>query len=543
MKRAAERERVREDSAIEFETPDLEADANEVYVEPWGNELLTLVRANQDVIVICPWMDDAELTLATAMTTYEYPPNLTAEDEPFLISVVNELLASRVIESEELEDTVVEVEAETEVEVDEELAADKNEAKLQEDEAMPPNEPERKIVDDKVFKKKVDLVATKKQHPVQHVVKVRQPEKPSADTDTEEPSQPEAVIEIIPSKPATDVSTEQAHPSSPVASEDESAVGRREVETEQTANVLEIIKTAAPEAATTIEQPLVAELESLQTGLDDEIPDPSAQSLPVEVSVEVSVESDSAIQPLEIEHLTALAERAALSIDELVGASEDQPVPVSTSDRLDSDETEDSGEEEVATDHLTIPAPEAIDDDVAVKEQPVVGEDDESRPWAEMEAVTAEPPAEIDVVAEQILVEHIEQGNPQTTEVASRYLDKIIEVVAEVQAFDSEDSTDETKVTEELEELFIELFDEMGAPHTPELIERLGCRAIEQRVAKNKEFEDEEIADDTQQGGVGTMLKKPSVGHVTLNDAIVHNRLISKMALELCGFKASFSLN
>lgn len=61
-------------------------------------------------------------------------------------------------------------------------------------------------------------------------------------------------------------------------------------------------------------------------------------------------------------------------------------------------------------------------------------------------------------------------------------------------------------------------------------------------MAKNEDLEDEEV-DDTQQGGLVTTVKKSSVRQATLSDAIVHNRLISKIALELCGFNVSLSLN
>jgi hypothetical protein len=70
----------------------------------WGNELTAIVGANADVIVRCPWMGGAEVTLSEAMRAFNWPPNLKAEDEPFLISVVEGLLANRVIETEEPED-------------------------------------------------------------------------------------------------------------------------------------------------------------------------------------------------------------------------------------------------------------------------------------------------------------------------------------------------------------------------------------------------------------------------------------------------------
>ncbi len=531
-------ERTVEDPAIEFETPDQEFDANEVYVEPWGNELFALVNLNQGVMVTCPWMDGAEVTLGTAMTAYEYPPNLTAEDEPFLVSVVNGLLASRVIEAKEPEDPVDEVETETEVEIDEEPAADKSETKLQEDEVTPPKEPQQRVVGNKVFKEPVASPAVnKKQRPAQPVVEIRQPEK--ASVGTEETLQPEAVVEIINSKSDASVSTEQTHQGKTAVLEGEGAVDLGEDAAEQPADFLAAIKAVAPEFATTPERPIVAELEITQAGLDDEISDFPLQPLPVESLAE----AEPVVQAPEIERLTALAKGAALLGDELVDVSEDKPVSASTNSHLDGNETESLGEEDVETGQIIMPDLEVIDDTVDAEERFTVGKDDELELGVEAEPVTAIPQAEVDIVAEQILAEYVERDTPQTTELANHYLDKIIEAAVEVRAVDGGEVIEETEISEELEDLFIELLDEMGVAHTPELIENLVSQTVERRIAKNKELEDEEKDEDTQQGGLSTKLKKSSVGRATLNDAIVHDRLISKIALELCGFKVSFSLN
>jgi len=69
-------------------------------IDEWGGELTALVAENADVLVRCPWLNDAEVTLSAAMNAYKYPANMTAEDEPFLISVVLQLLANRVKETE-----------------------------------------------------------------------------------------------------------------------------------------------------------------------------------------------------------------------------------------------------------------------------------------------------------------------------------------------------------------------------------------------------------------------------------------------------------
>jgi hypothetical protein len=85
----------------EYQTPSPDYSESEEENKQWGNELTAIVGANADVIVRCPWMGGAEVTLGEAMRAFNWPPNLKAEDEPFLISVVEGLLANRVIETEE----------------------------------------------------------------------------------------------------------------------------------------------------------------------------------------------------------------------------------------------------------------------------------------------------------------------------------------------------------------------------------------------------------------------------------------------------------
>ncbi len=182
-----------EDLKTEFKAPDLEAGVDEeVCVESWDYDLYMLVHSNQDVIVTCPWMDNAKVTLGDAMTTYEYPPNLTAEDEPFLISVVNELLDSRVIKNEEPEDLLIE-----------------------DDEVEHVEEPDPIVVDSRVSAKDSGSVTTKKKpRPAQHVTKAHQPEKTSAHTmEPLRPKAPEAVVQAITSKPVANVPTEQVRSS------------------------------------------------------------------------------------------------------------------------------------------------------------------------------------------------------------------------------------------------------------------------------------------------------------------------------------------
>jgi hypothetical protein len=81
-----------------------EISVNDQEAEPWGTELMNFVSANQHVIVRCPWMGGAEVTLGEAMTTYSYPPNMTEGDLPMVAAAVYELLANRVLEEEQPDD-------------------------------------------------------------------------------------------------------------------------------------------------------------------------------------------------------------------------------------------------------------------------------------------------------------------------------------------------------------------------------------------------------------------------------------------------------
>ena len=159
MEKIAIDEQPVEDLVIEFEASDIETHSHEELHEneTWGDEQRMLVEANQDVVVVCPWMGNAEVTLSTAMNTYEYPPNLTAEDEPFLLSVVYGLLANRVIEEEEPEELTLEDE--------EELVVGEKKVMSEEDETTPPEEESNfKVLVNELSQVKEEPAVFKKQH-------------------------------------------------------------------------------------------------------------------------------------------------------------------------------------------------------------------------------------------------------------------------------------------------------------------------------------------------------------------------------------------
>ncbi len=538
----------------EREIPVTEAAADTNDSEPqfadWGDEQTAFVNLHQDIIVTCPWMDNARVTLGVAMTTYEYPPNLTAEDEPFLMAVVHELLASRKNEDEAIEDTETDVEVEVEEAPE---ATDEPEGELHKSEGKQPIEESTQRLVDEVSRKAVPPKVALEQSSAQHTAEIHQPQEESS-ADTQEPSQPESSPKRATSNHINSESPEQpqAYSARPIILESSVRIGDQENEFDQPTDILETTETpkiVIPSAGVGREQMLVAEAKVIpDRNLGDNVSDSLATRLSPEMPAKL--EDDDEIYRAEVAHLTAAAKEVALSVS--VGGSVDpaEAQPINIQDKLSTRsgeievEVEDFPVESTTADRVLAPVTSFIDDDTVIKEMPLVtgkDEKDDSNLWVEVNIPAIEPPAGVEVVADQLLEECIEQTSPEAIEITHHYLEKIVETAAQLAA--NEEIVDELEVVEELEELFIELFDEMGIPHNPDIIKHLARRTIKRRMAKNKEIEDEEAADDIQQGGLAVLLKRPSTKHVTLNDAIIHNRLISRIALELCGFKASFSLN
>jgi hypothetical protein len=75
----------------------------------WDAELTPLVRENADVIVRCPWQDDAEMTLSAAINSIQI--QISRENVDQVVAEVYLMLANRVVEqAEESEDLLDEAE-------------------------------------------------------------------------------------------------------------------------------------------------------------------------------------------------------------------------------------------------------------------------------------------------------------------------------------------------------------------------------------------------------------------------------------------------
>ena len=522
MEKIAIDEQPVEDLVIEFEASDIETHSHEELHEneTWGDEQRMLVEANQDVVVVCPWMGNAEVTLSTAMNTYEYPPNLTAEDEPFLLSVVYGLLANRVIEEEEPEELTLEDE--------EELVVGEKKVMSEEDETTPPEEESNfKVLVNELSQVKEEPAVFKKQHQTSESL-----------VDTK-----------IFSQPLNEVETDTAHINSEDTQPGKSAdlgdaargiVDLQESKVEMFADALNTEEAVTSEVAEILDNDKAAELISSRVEVDDEVPECSEQLIPVEISTKPEALTLSAQFP------KTLPEGVTLLISRSVDINEGQSTSITSHIQLDRIEPQDFYHKDIKKAvQAGAPARESINGDSGFDEQTDAQEGEET--WVDMNTTTIELSAEIDAVIEQIIAEQdVQVGHEVIADATDHYVNEKIKAAIESQVMlFEEDDPDMAESTKELEDLLREVFVGEGINPSPELVEDLALQTVKQRrrVAKNRKFEDEEIADDMQKTGASTVAKKPSAARVTLNTTMLHTRLISKAALELCGFKGSFRLS
>lgn len=525
-----------EDQATEFKMPDTEAVDNEVAQEPWDYALFTLVSANAEVKVRCSWMDDAEVTLGDAMLAY--PRTMTAADEPFLISVVNEMLANRVIQTEDLGE-------EPGAEAEQEVVAPEKKQEPQENKAVPTKESGWRA-EAKVLAVEIDSKTIKKQRQPQQITNAaRQSGIPSARQ--ENPHQPETTVQAATLEPVVDVRPRQISHSKPEVLEGEIVINRKKAAAEQQAETLGITEIESKTTSTHEERPV-----SVGTQVAaDQRPEFPTQPL----SVEAPTESEY-ITPvtLEVKSQVVLDEDTVAPTDEAVEVIEGRPplmtadYQINTSGPGDSS-SEDSSQEEVATDHLAIAPPETIDYNSSIEEVLTLQTDDTLKFSAETRAAELKQPAEVGVTTEQIessltwLVECIKDSDSQTTQMANERFDKIIEVAVRIEAPSGENTITEAEVGEELEELFTELFDLVSIPHTPELIEYLVRQTLTRHLVDEiKKLKNEEAIDEApQDDGIHMMIKKLIAGLKTLKRSIAHYCTIGRVALVLCSFNAQFT--
>ncbi len=562
-----------EDQPTEFDVFAMEAAVadEEVARKQWGDELEALVRANEEVKVICPWMDGAEVTLTIAMTTYDYGPNPTEADVPVLISVVNELLASRKI-AEDLKE---------EEEVEEEVVTSEKKEEPQESKTTQIKEPDKRA-EVKVSEVEIDLKTTKEQRRSQQVTNAAyKSEIPSARE--EKPPQPETIVKILSNtsypgskppasgqnspvarqrnssytsshqtnfdsksssfdqkkrpwigskittlKPVVDVRPMQIFNSKSEFLEREIVINRKKIEAEQQAETPRITEIKPQTASIFEEHPVSGEAQIAV----DQGPGPSTQPSSVEVSAESEYTTPN---------------------DEVVKVIENQPPLITSNYQINTSGPEDSGledfrDEEITTDHFEVSLSETISFNSSIKEAPTLQADDTLKFSAETTAIDLEQPAEVGLTTEQIensltlLEERIKESGSQTMEMANEYIDKIIQVTLRLEAPNSEGAMIEVEDEEELEELFTELFDLVGISYTPELIDYLVHQTPKWHLVDEIEkLKNEQAIDEVpQDDAIHMMIKKLIASLKTLKRSIAHYCAIGKVALVLCRFNTQF---
>lgn len=262
----------------------------EVSDEKWGGDLTIKVATNAHRFVRCPWMDGAKVTLGDAMTTYSYPENMTAADEPFLMSVVDELLASEVLETGEVDE---------EISMSEEISA--------EPEA---SENLTEVVADGGQKQpKKDTTAVKRPEPP--IVKVEEPVEPQIDAvakieaEVEKATDSAHIIEVSDTAPV-EQTTASHTTDSPTPESTVVAVGKN-IEAEGPIAIVAVTKIKSDEVEPVVEpaidlqtKPITAEISKEQTAskLTDHDGSISVNSLSTIEQATESITLPKVVEPL-----------------------------------------------------------------------------------------------------------------------------------------------------------------------------------------------------------------------------------------------------
>lgn len=459
------------------------ADKNEIKDPTWGDALRELVAANADVMVRCPWMGGAEVTVSNAMTTFNYPPNLTAADEPYLISVVLDLLANRVEDTKEEED-------ETEEDQTDEEESNK---------------------DEPAKEKAVENKNDPKTQKVQDTPKAAELDKPAKDEAAQtKPSEPRASITEKNSalEANNSINEENFDPENHVLDKpDQHIQAAAEVE------VAENFSNAPDNSVIETEPPTVTD-----------IPPKSMNAAPV------AVETDEIAPTFEIPKEHILDESDIKTADEILDSGiEVVDEATELNEELQENEPPDyeaevfeisdfESEQEIPIGDLETDL--ELDDELLFGRHTIYVDEDFLDPaeipvyqpdsetiFSRQTKMAAEKPVQVTAPIEEVeksvvhLVDRIESAEPETIEIANEILDKIIEVPAKLDAGNDKEIITEVQAQEELEELFTELLEILDIEYNPELIESLARLTMQLRLAdKVKEIKTGESTDETPSG-------------------------------------------
>jgi hypothetical protein len=459
-------------------------------------ELMPLVMSNANTVVMCPWMS-GEVTLSDAMINYYRP--MTEDIAGEIIAELYNLLANQVSKKVEPEG---------------------------EDEKLLGNEATKKAKPKEVEQ---DLATVPKDRP-----------KPAQklEVKAEEP-----VLKI-----KNNVTATKAAPSSRMPAR------HSEVSTETTniggSNTPEVVVVAQPEVA-----PVAA---SSQIMIETNV-EVLSNSEPAELEIITAVEADF-IRPEELfeaEDQAEILEVAdqALPLPEAIEENLDQ-VDLIPGDPVDDFIGVDMSNENLSIltnqaealiiNHQIETTPHA---DTQLVDMPIALELEEAtviQLQAEESLVrhidsTSEQLVEVDLNVQEIgdalleIAEQIEISEPKKAEAALEILDKITEAITRFEQQGKDEVMTELELQGELEELFTELFEQLGIDYTPELIKSLARLAIQKHSVEHVKVFNEE-GDATQDIGTHEVITKLLIGASNIKKAMENVCVIGKSAIHLYAY-------
>ena len=530
----------------ELEAAETSGSNQEIKDPTWGDELKNYVLANQDVIVICPWMGGAKVSLGEAMWAYNYPPNMTEADVPAVMAVVNELLANRVLEQEEPEETKEQSAEDETLESEETDLPKKEPAKI---------EPENFK---QTQKSNTERPSAKSEIDVKLATTLSQTAKPAQQTQPKAEETAPANIdkaEKIKSAAATlgtetPAKIERADNSSKVSVETPRSVNPDLTETvtvatsaSETTAKYSADSEASPSlvsdnepiisqpelAATTstrIRQP-DSDLEISQTGAIDLSGKAETEDEPGFPEIEVLQELDIPQESIDLtnddeilqENIEVEMRNYGVPEEGFLGLAEQEEILIDHHDEIITQ----TGESLI------------IDGDEAI----IIQLNYEMEPQERLENDTPENLASIVLKIEKIentliqVVEQIETAEPKTAEIANIILDKISELTAKLEWQTDNEST-KSDAQQELEILFTRLFEQLGIEYTPGLVQSL-VRLTFQRhsTEKDETLVTEEDNETSQDRGTHEIIKKLLAIASKIKKAMWNATAIGKSALRL----------
>jgi hypothetical protein len=476
-----------------------QSEGSEENKKDWGYELTALVSANESIVVKCAWMGGAEVTVGEAMSNYNFPPNLTAEDEPYLISVVLDLLNNRV----------------TEIEVTEvDKPEDDQEEEPQEDKTV------KQVKDEKIKTKSetVEPTLNEEKNPepsIRETVKPVQAESPVPETRKYHvpPSQ-------APIKAETNLTNSET--TAQIVRVTETLAPAPDVLTTEAASVIEIEAPSNAEESHPV--PVLVEADS-GPQIGDPTPDvDSMDERPTETELSMVRANTLVIEDKTIDMDTRLPVEEQLfdegyllpAIETGIDVVEETDIPEDPVLSPIDSSAADVGEEFVLQIHHDKPLPKLLSETIPV----------ERLGAAESNAERIE-----DTILQ--IVEKVEISTPELIETVDKVLQKIQAVTADLEALDDAQPS-ETGIQEELEALFTELLESLGIEYEPGTAETLSrmviMRYLAGEIAKPGHLEADELLQDP---GTHEIITKMLTGLSSIKKAMAQAGAIGQLATRL----------